>query len=153
MEALTAVTTACLTVYDMLKAAQKSMEIRTSACCARMAASPAPTRRRDDLVAEALERVLALANPPRPEIVSLADAHGRALLQPAVSRLTQPPFDASAMDGYAMRAADLDDALTVIGTSAAGHPWGGTARRAPPSASSPAHRSRKALTMSNCRRT
>lgn len=79
-------------------------------------------------VTEALERVLALANPPRPEIVSLADAHGRALLQPAVSRLTQPPFDASAMDGYAMRAVDLDDALTVIGTSAAGHPWGGTAR-------------------------
>lgn len=79
-------------------------------------------------VAEALDRVLALAAPPRAETVALADAHGRALLEPAVSRLTQPPFDASAMDGYAMRAADLRDPLTVIGTSAAGHPWDGTAR-------------------------
>lgn len=79
-------------------------------------------------VAEALARVLALAPPPVPETVPLAEAHGRALLEPAVSRLTQPPFDASAMDGYAMRAADLDQALQVIGTSAAGHPWSGTPR-------------------------
>ncbi|WP_405405442.1 gephyrin-like molybdotransferase Glp [Paracoccus sp. Ld10] len=79
-------------------------------------------------VAEALDRVLELADAPRAETVALADAHGRALLQPAVSRLTQPPFDASAMDGYAMRAADMHSVLTVIGTSAAGHPWDGTPR-------------------------
>ncbi|CAM3378359.1 gephyrin-like molybdotransferase Glp [Paracoccus nototheniae] len=79
-------------------------------------------------VAEALDRVLALAPAPVPETVPLTEAHGRALLAPAVSRLTQPPFDASAMDGYAMRTADLDQALEVIGTSAAGHPWAGTPR-------------------------
>ncbi|TJZ93919.1 molybdopterin molybdotransferase MoeA [Paracoccus gahaiensis] len=79
-------------------------------------------------VEEALARVLALASAPRPETVPLAEAQGRALLQPAVSRLTQPPFDASAMDGYAMRAADLWDRLEVIGTSAAGHPWDGSPR-------------------------
>ena len=71
-------------------------------------------------VTEALERVLALANPPRPEIVSLADAHGRALLQPAVSRLTQPPFDASAMDGYATSGEGPWD---IVGEARAGAPF------------------------------
>ncbi|WP_378944383.1 molybdopterin molybdotransferase MoeA [Paracoccus sp. R86501] len=79
-------------------------------------------------VPEALARVLALANAPEPETVPLAQAHGRALLQPAISRLTQPPFDASAMDGYAMRAADMGRAMQVIGTAAAGHPWQGQAK-------------------------
>jgi len=76
----------------------------------------------------ALSRVLALARPPRPETVPLAQAHGRVLLEPARARLTQPPFDASAMDGFAMRAADMPGPLTVIGTSAAGHPWDGQPR-------------------------
>ncbi|WP_410219008.1 gephyrin-like molybdotransferase Glp [Paracoccus sp. (in: a-proteobacteria)] len=80
-------------------------------------------------VDEALAHVLSLAQPPRPEVVPLAKAHGRALLEPAQARLTQPPFDASAMDGYAMHAADIAEPLTVIGTSAAGHPWTGTARQ------------------------
>ena len=79
-------------------------------------------------VAEALTRVLALAQKPVPETVPLAQAHGRALLQPAVSRLTQPPFDASAMDGYAMRSVDMDGTMQVVGTAAAGHPWQGQVR-------------------------
>lgn len=79
-------------------------------------------------VDEALSRVLALAQAPRPETLPLAQAHGRVLLEPARARLTQPPFDASAMDGYAMRAADMPGPLTVIGTSAAGHPWDGQPR-------------------------
>ena len=78
-------------------------------------------------VEAALAHVLALAPAPRPEVVPLHEAHGRALLEPAVARLTQPPFDASAMDGYAMRRADLPGPLRVIGTSAAGHPWDGSA--------------------------
>ncbi len=44
------------------------------------------------------------------------------------ARLTQPPFDASAMDGYALRAADaaeIGSVLTVIGESAAGHGFSG----------------------------
>lgn len=78
-------------------------------------------------VAEALTRVLALASTPQPETVELAQAHGRALLEPAVARLTQPPFNTSAMDGYAMRAADLSGPMQVVGTAAAGHPWQGQA--------------------------
>lgn len=76
-------------------------------------------------VEEALAKVLALAGRPQPETVPLPQANGRVLLEPAVSRLTQPPFDASAMDGYAMRLRDLPGPLRVIGTSAAGHPWNG----------------------------
>nr|WP_111297926.1 molybdopterin molybdotransferase MoeA [Paracoccus saliphilus] len=79
-------------------------------------------------VAEALSHVLALAPTPRPETVPLAEAQGRALLEPAVARVTQPPFDASAMDGYALRSQDLPGPVRVIGTSAAGHPWSGEAR-------------------------
>ena len=83
-------------------------------------------------VEEALARVLALAGPPSAETVPLDRAYGRALLEPAAARLTQPPFDAAAMDGYALRGADLDGpqyegALRVIGEAAAGHPWTGEA--------------------------
>lgn len=79
-------------------------------------------------VEEALAHVLALAAPVRHEDIPLDQAFGRVLAEPAVSRLAQPPFDASAMDGYAVRNADLGDrsrALTVIGTSAAGTPFTG----------------------------
>lgn len=78
-------------------------------------------------VDDALARVLALAGPPKAEIVPLDQAAGRALLEPAIAQLTQPPFDSAAMDGYALRSADLDGPLRVIGESAAGHPWGGDA--------------------------
>lgn len=78
-------------------------------------------------VDEALARVLALATAPEGETVRLDEAAGRALLEPAVARLTQPPFDAAAMDGYALRSADLDGPLRVVGQSAAGHPWQGEA--------------------------
>ncbi|ODT58985.1 MULTISPECIES: gephyrin-like molybdotransferase Glp [Paracoccus] len=79
-------------------------------------------------VEQALAHVLALAPAPHPETVALEHAHGRVLLEPAVAAVTQPPFDASAMDGYALRRADLPGPLDVIGTSAAGHPWTGEAR-------------------------
>ena len=76
-------------------------------------------------VDEARTLVLALAPPPQPEEIAVQDALGRALLAPAVARLTQPPFDASAMDGYALRGADLPGPLMVIGTAAAGVPYAG----------------------------
>ncbi len=78
-------------------------------------------------VEEARARVLALAPAPEPRQVALADALGRAMVAPALARLTQPPFDASAMDGYALRSADLPGPLAVIGTAAAGQPWQGEA--------------------------
>jgi molybdopterin molybdotransferase len=78
-------------------------------------------------VDEALAKILALAPAPQPEEVALAEAWDRVLLKPAVSRMTQPPFDASAMDGYAIRNADIGETLTVVGEAAAGHPYPGTA--------------------------
>ncbi len=58
-------------------------------------------------VEEALARVLAPLEPLPPEQVSLADGLGRVLAEDLAARRTQPPFAASAMDGYAVRAADL----------------------------------------------
>ncbi|RNF33035.1 molybdopterin molybdotransferase MoeA [Paracoccus methylarcula] len=78
-------------------------------------------------VEEALARVLSLAGAPRGEVLALDQAAGRVLLEPAISRMTQPPFDSAAMDGYALRHADLGQRLRVIGEAAAGHPWTGKA--------------------------
>ncbi len=79
-------------------------------------------------VEEALARILADAAPLGTERIAIDAAHDRILAEPLAARLTQPPFDASAMDGYAVRAADvaqLPAKLTVIGESAAGHPFFG----------------------------
>ncbi len=54
------------------------------------------------------------------ETVPLAAASGRVLAEPVVALRNQPPFAASAMDGYAVRSADLAAPLTVIGEAAAG---------------------------------
>ncbi|TCO72382.1 gephyrin-like molybdotransferase Glp [Rhodovulum euryhalinum] len=79
-------------------------------------------------VAEALDKVFALVAPTPVEEVPLAGAAGRVLARPVSARLTQPPFAASAMDGYAIAAADFHAgaALIVIGTSRAGEGFGGT---------------------------
>lgn len=79
------------------------------------------------LVEEALAKVLGLAHPPATEAIPIGQALGRVLAEPAVSRIAQPPFDASAMDGYALRTADMDQPLTVIGEAAAGRSWNGQA--------------------------
>ncbi|WCS22831.1 molybdopterin molybdotransferase MoeA [Methylobacterium sp. NMS14P] len=80
-------------------------------------------------VAEALARVLAsVAAPVDPETVPLAQAGGRTLAADVVASRTQPPFPASAMDGYAVRGADaaaVGATLRLIGTSAAGHGFSG----------------------------
>lgn len=79
-------------------------------------------------VDDATALVLGLARPPVAEEIAIGEALGRVMIAPAVARLTQPPFDAAAMDGYALRSADLPGPLEVIGTSSAGHPWDGTPR-------------------------
>ena len=61
------------------------------------------------------------------EEIALADGLGRVLAAPVRARLTQPPFNAAAMDGYAIRRADQNQPLRVIGEAAAGRPWDGTA--------------------------
>lgn len=80
-------------------------------------------------VDEALERLLrGAAKVTRTETVGLFAAAGRVLAAPVSATLTQPPFDNSAMDGYALRAADvatLGSRLEVIGESAAGRRFPG----------------------------
>ena len=79
-------------------------------------------------VAEALARVLAGAEPLPVEQVALEQAPGRVLAEDLAASRTQPPAAVSAMDGYAVRAADVAQApatLRVIGEVAAGHPFDG----------------------------
>jgi molybdopterin molybdotransferase len=80
-------------------------------------------------VEEALARVLAgAARPVEAEDVALAACAGRTLAEPVRALRTQPPFAASAMDGYAVRAADAADPpvrLEVIGRSVAGAGYDG----------------------------
>jgi molybdopterin molybdotransferase len=80
-------------------------------------------------VAEALERVLARAEPLPVEEAPLAEADGRVLAYDLKSLRTQPPADVSAMDGYAVRSIDVGEApvrLKVIGEVAAGRPFAAT---------------------------
>lgn len=72
-------------------------------------------------VAEAQARLLALAPMLPVETVPIAEAAGRFLAASIVAKRDQPAANLSAMDGYAIRAADLPGPWTVIGESAAGH--------------------------------
>lgn len=78
-------------------------------------------------VDEALAAVLALAAPLPTETVDLAEAAGRVLASPVVARRAQPPFAASAMDGYAVRQDEVAAGarFRVIGEAAAGHGFDG----------------------------
>ncbi|WP_394693622.1 gephyrin-like molybdotransferase Glp [Hyphobacterium sp.] len=74
----------------------------------------------DDALACIRDRIQPLGA----ETIPLGDGHRRWLAAPLVARRTQPPFDASAMDGYAVRSGDLtgvEVTLTLAGESAAGH--------------------------------
>ncbi len=76
-------------------------------------------------VDEARARLFAAAPRMPAEAVPLAAASGRVLAEPIVARRSQPPFDASAMDGYAARAAELAvGGLALVGESAAGRRYG-----------------------------
>jgi molybdopterin molybdotransferase len=80
-------------------------------------------------VAEALARVLEHAGPLDPEAVPLLAAHGRVLADDLKALRAQPPANVSAMDGYAVRAADVARVpakLRLIGEVPAGHPFGGS---------------------------
>ncbi len=78
-------------------------------------------------VTDALAAILAGAEPLPEEAVALDAAHHRVLARDVAARRTQPPQAMSAMDGYAVRAADAADLsvrLKVIGEVAAGRPFG-----------------------------
>ena len=75
---------------------------------------------------EALARLLALAGPVDVETLPLIEAVGRWTAAPVVATRTQPARDLSAMDGYAIRYADLPGPWQVVGESAAGSPYSGS---------------------------
>jgi len=78
-------------------------------------------------VAEARTRIVQAFAPLPAEQVSLANALGRVLAEPVHARLTQPPFAVSAMDGYAVRAADVAKVpvtLKLVGYAPAGSAYG-----------------------------
>ena len=83
-------------------------------------------------VAEALARVTSGIETLEAERVALEEASGRVLAEDLAACLTQPPFDASAMDGYAVRAADvasLPATLKLIGAALAGTGFAGRVGR------------------------
>jgi molybdopterin molybdotransferase len=73
-------------------------------------------------VSEAANRILGRIARLGTERVSLWDAYGRILTSEVVAARPLPPFDNSAMDGYAVRAAELPGTFEVVGEIAAGHP-------------------------------
>lgn len=78
-------------------------------------------------VAEARAALFDLVAPLPGEEVPLIDAAGRVLARPVQAQRDQPPFAASSMDGYAVKAAEVErDAMfKVIGEAAAGHAFAG----------------------------
>ena len=78
-------------------------------------------------VEEALDQLFALARPVETELCPLTEASGRVLARQVAAKLTQPPFAASSMDGYALNSieADLHAQFVVIGEAAAGHGFSG----------------------------
>lgn len=84
-------------------------------------------------VEEALSRILAGVGEPMPaEEVPFTHGLGRILAEDVTAALTQPPVAVSAMDGYAVRSADVASVpakLAVIGTAPAGRPFDGVVGR------------------------
>ena len=79
-------------------------------------------------VAEARAAILAPLSPMPVEKVALAHAFGRVLAEDVTASLSHPAAAVSAMDGWAVRAADLASLpvlLPVAGESGAGHPYSG----------------------------
>ena len=70
---------------------------------------------------EALKVVRSKLSEVKTEIVNLVDSLGRVLAENIVADMEMPPFDKSAMDGYACRYTDLHNDLTLIETIAAGN--------------------------------
>jgi len=80
-------------------------------------------------VDQAIARIIDGVKPLAAEPVPLNNALGRTLAAPLSATRTQPPFPASAMDGFAVRASDTEIVparLKIVGMSAAGHSFGGS---------------------------
>ncbi|MEM7446354.1 MAG: molybdopterin molybdotransferase MoeA, partial [Pseudomonadota bacterium] len=82
-------------------------------------------------VEEAKRRIFSAFKPLTTEIVALSDALGRVTAEPIAARRTQPWTGLSAMDGYAVRAADVENCpmdLAVIGSVPAGYHFDGSVK-------------------------
>ncbi|WDR05850.1 molybdopterin molybdotransferase MoeA [Devosia rhodophyticola] len=79
-------------------------------------------------VEDAIAAILGRVPAPTGERVGLAEANGRVLFEPLIASHNQPPFNASAMDGYAVRAGDMapGKSFSVIGVSQAGAGFSGS---------------------------
>lgn len=79
-------------------------------------------------VEDAQAYIFSLLQPTETEVVPISEAAGRVLAAPVMAGRDQPPFSASSMDGYAIKAQDLNQGaiLDVIGVSAAGDAFKGT---------------------------
>ena len=75
-------------------------------------------------IVQAQALVLERVRPLPPERVPLAEAAGRVLAEDALSVVDLPPFASSAMDGFALRAADAPGTLPIVARIAAGRPAG-----------------------------
>ncbi len=79
-------------------------------------------------VTEARRLIVARMQPLDVENVAVESALGRVLASPLAAKVSHPPADVSAMDGYALRsedAATVPVTLRLVGEAAAGHPWDG----------------------------
>ena len=77
-------------------------------------------------VREAIQTILARTSTLTPESEALSDAQNRILAQDIIADTDLPPFDRAQMDGYAVRAADVEKTpaqLRIVGESAAGAGW------------------------------
>ena len=79
-------------------------------------------------VDEALARVLNAGKTLGSEFVKLDDVIGRVLARDLKAKRDQPPFQSSAMDGYAVRHEDLRERLMLVGVAAAGHAFKGVVK-------------------------
>ncbi|MGI8804029.1 MAG: molybdopterin molybdotransferase MoeA [Solirubrobacteraceae bacterium] len=91
--------------------------------CDTPAAGPRPARLLSIDAAQALIASHIAALPA--ETVPLGEAHGRFVAEDVAAVIDLPPFASSAMDGYAVHAADTPARLRVVGESAAGSPFTG----------------------------
>ena len=162
MEALTAASVACLTIYDMAKAVDRGMVISGIRLIEKTGGKSGDFRAGEEIVDGACfrsrKRWPGCSRTQRRSARDRArsrEAGGRVLAEPMKALRTQPPFPASAMDGYAVRAADLSPGATARGhRRSAGRRAVRRLRsgRARPCASSPARRCRTAPTRSSSRK-
>ncbi|MBE7210632.1 MAG: molybdopterin molybdotransferase MoeA [Gluconacetobacter diazotrophicus] len=78
-------------------------------------------------IEQARDSILAGLTASPVELLPLPDAWNRVLARDIAARVSHPPADVSAMDGYAVRGADaaVGRALRLVGEAAAGHPFAG----------------------------